>query len=294
MALPDFLIIGAQKSGTSWLARNINQHPQIYIPSHEIHFFNLEKNYNQGSDWYESQFPSNTPHMLIGDKTPNYLWVTDIKMQSDFGNHLPNIHHNIFETIPQVKLIITLRNPVHRAISAINHYKKNGQIPPFVNAKDLILGNKKKYSQQFGIIDMGLYHQHIKKYYQKFDDSQLLILIFEIDIVQNPEEGLRKVCEFLEIDSSFKFNSTKNKVHHFEERPYILSLLNHYMPNVYPHLQKLKPSFLRNSISKVKKNLKQTKAEYSEDVSNFLIDFYKEENEKLFHLLKHDIPSWEL
>jgi hypothetical protein len=74
---PNFIIVGAQKSATTWLTRGLQQHPEIYLASEEVHFFNLEQNYRRGFDWYESRFEEGTGRKAVGEKTPNYMWITD-------------------------------------------------------------------------------------------------------------------------------------------------------------------------------------------------------------------------
>src|SRR5688572_26171231 len=77
---PNFLVIGAQKSGTTWLAEMLRQHPDVYTsPKKELHYFDLKANYALGIDWYRQQFAGETGQRAIGECTPNYLWVSEIK-----------------------------------------------------------------------------------------------------------------------------------------------------------------------------------------------------------------------
>ncbi|NEO03327.1 MAG: sulfotransferase domain-containing protein, partial [Moorea sp. SIO3I7] len=103
---------------------------------------------------------------------------------------------------PEAKLIIVLRNPVERAIAAVNHFIKNGVI--FVNddLDELLVGDQQSLVERYGIIDMGRYYRQLQAYYDYFDPKQMLILVFEEDIAQNSDDSLKKVCEFLDIDSS--------------------------------------------------------------------------------------------
>jgi len=75
MVDPNFMLIGAQKCGTSWLAAMLRQHPDIFVPEKkELHFFNLKSNYARGIEWYRKQFDGWSGQKLVGDCTPNYLW----------------------------------------------------------------------------------------------------------------------------------------------------------------------------------------------------------------------------
>ncbi|MCI5147305.1 MAG: sulfotransferase, partial [Candidatus Electrothrix sp. AR3] len=104
--LPNFLVIGAQKSGTTSLFHYICQHPQVFEnKSKEIHFF--DHNYHCGANWYRSHFPLAGKLMrnrCLGEATPYYLCH-------------PHAPSHIFDLLPRVKIIAILRDPVERAIS---------------------------------------------------------------------------------------------------------------------------------------------------------------------------------
>ena len=78
MADPNFLLIGAQKAGTTWISAMLREHPQIFLPQRkELHFFNRRDNYERGLEWYRAQFGQHQGEPAIGECTPNYLWVSD-------------------------------------------------------------------------------------------------------------------------------------------------------------------------------------------------------------------------
>jgi len=111
MGLPDFIIIGAMKSGTTTLHNILRQHSQIFLPPEkEIHYFDIDKNYTKGLDYYASFFNDAKRYQLIGEITPRYIWNSQIaqRIAKDLGT--------------KTKLIAILRNPADRAFS---HYKMN-------------------------------------------------------------------------------------------------------------------------------------------------------------------------
>ena len=119
----NFIIIGTQKAGTTWLSRRLNEHPEIFLPPNELHYFDLDQNYKKGLDWYRKQFNDKPKDAKsVGEKTPDYLW-TNRPHQNKI-----NIAERIHQLDPDLKLIIILRNPVKRAISAYNHFLRNGWI----------------------------------------------------------------------------------------------------------------------------------------------------------------------
>ncbi len=288
MTLPNFLLVGAQKAGTTWVANNLGQHPEVFMPRGEIHYFDREDNFNRGLDWYKKFF-ARSEKKLIGEKTPNYLWVVDKKITSRFGNHLPFVQRNIYNALPEAKLILVLRDPVERLISALNHYRRQGQISPFANVDEVLIGNKRHLSEQFGLFSMGKYYSHIKAYQKYFSPSQMLILTFEEDIVREPILTLKKVCNFLEINPSFDFLDIDKKANEFTKIRVGTALVNHL--NHFPtssRLQKLSKYFDGPLMGP-----QMTKVRPSEVVISELNKMYARENEKLFDLLGYRVASWQ-
>ena len=164
--LPDFLIIGAQKSGTSALYHNLNKHPSIYLPRSdgkiEIHFFSQGKQWRRGVEWYKSHFIH--PDCLQGEKTPEYLVRT-------------KCHERMHRTVPNAKLIILLRNPIDRAYSQWNHfnqaYKKSKQWGwKLVDFETAITSNR-------DMIKRGEYIDQIKHLLAFYNRNQIHISIAE-------------------------------------------------------------------------------------------------------------------
>jgi len=112
--LPNFLVIGVEKGGTTWLHAQLKKHPEIFLPqSKEIHFFNkynsnlIKHDYFQlGINWYADFFKQYKGQKVIGEVTPMYICDPEAPLR-------------IQQTLPNVKLIAILRDPVRRAYS---HY----------------------------------------------------------------------------------------------------------------------------------------------------------------------------
>ena len=231
MSLPNFLIIGAQKSGTSWFARILSQHPDIYIFKFEIHFFDKIYNYNNGIEWYKKHFPSYSKYKFIGEKTPEYLFANGNAGEG----HLPDVHKNLFHNLPDAKLIIILSNPVNRAISAVNHIIRSGRISPLHNIDQLLFGKKTHLLEGHGVIAKGMYYQQIKAYLEFFDQRQLLILVYEEDLIRDSISGIKKVCNFLGADSDFNFTKLEDRINqHNCSR--IRMLVDYYLPQLRHHI----------------------------------------------------------
>lgn len=180
MSLPDFLIVGAQRSGSTWLHELLQSHPSIYMPHRrkEVQFFN--KHYDRGLDWYRDFFPSDAEadaYDAIGEATPTY-----------FSKSVAP--ERISRDLPDAKLLLILRNPADRAFS---HYMLLVQSDGYRGTfEDLLAENR-------GPFDYGLYGHWLARYLEYFDRSQFCILIYE-DAVRQVEESKARLARFLGTD----------------------------------------------------------------------------------------------
>jgi len=194
--LPDFVIIGAQKSSTSALRHNLDKHPDVFMAhnldrkaSREIHFFNIDHQWDRGIDWYRNLFPYN--ERIQGEKSPNYI-------------NIPLAHERMHQVIPDAKLILLLRNPVNRAYSHWNHFNQagnakkrgwretsfeaalaeawRGEIPVFKN-----------------LVDNGIYIQQIHHLLRFYPREQLFIGIAE-RFKASPQDEPNSVFDFLGLE----------------------------------------------------------------------------------------------
>ena len=275
MTLPNFLIIGAQKAGSSWLAEMLGQHPGIYVYPNEIHFFDKGFNWRKGRGWYENHFAETNGEKLIGEKTPDYLWANGQGTE----DHLPTVHENLHQVVPDAKLIVILRNPVDRAISAANHIIRSGRVSPLHSLDELLVGTKKELLKPHGVIEYGYYWQQLKAYYELFEANQILILVYEEDLINQPEIGLKKVCSFLDVDTSFHFHEISKTVNEGQGTMFGL-LFSYYFPP------------LRKCFRCLDKFFKPFKGKVEKETKEKLRSLYLKENDKLFEALGRKIESW--
>jgi hypothetical protein len=274
--LPTFLIIGAQKSGTTWLARMLRQHPNVYIAPAEIHYFDKDYNYRRGLSWYEQHFAAAPNQRAIGEKTPDYLWANG----NGAEGHLPDVHLNIHRTVPSAKLIVLLRNPVDRAVSAVKHIIRSGRISPLHAIDDLLIGTKRSLVEGHGVLDYGFYCRQLEAYLECFDRRQLLVLIYEEDVVAHPDAGLAKVCRFLEIDPSRRFDGTSDKIN-AHQQSWLSLVLSYHVPALRPFSKRFG------------RKLPQYSPRPSTHVLQELFELYAGENDRLFQLLERGpVAAW--
>lgn len=290
MVDPNFMLIGAQKSGTSWLAEMLKQHPEIYVPEKkELHFFNLKSNYARGIEWYRGQFEGWAGQPRVGDCTPNYLWELNATeaFQSTFRNHDQspisfqtfdilnrNVAKRVWQHYPELKLIVTLRNPVNRSISGFMHAIRARRISPRSRILDVC--------GQEGILGMSIYYQQLMEWMKFFPTERFLFLVYEEDIRQNKSETLRRVFRHLEVDRDFEVDNPA--VIRNERACNLYMYLNYYAPWL--------PSARINRISALRRfNFPPIRVTDSDRAK--LYDFFQSEYGKLEELLGRSLAAWE-
>ncbi|MBP8646382.1 MAG: sulfotransferase [Syntrophobacteraceae bacterium] len=180
MTLPNFLGIGAQRAGTTWLHAQLRSHPAIYLPPRrkELHFF--DRYYDRGIAWYESCFPpsrEDSPYRWFGEITPMYLFD-------------PRVPARIKEHLPRCLFVVILRNPSDRAYSQYGHHVQN-------------MGENRSFEdfleQEEEVFARGLYCRQLKRYLALFPVENFLVLIFE-ELMKDPAGALRYIADFLNLD----------------------------------------------------------------------------------------------
>jgi len=177
--LPNFLIIGAEKGGTTWLYEKLRRHPEVYMPGvKELYFFNNDGGEGKTREWYEKHFEA-AP--AIGEATPKYM----------YDEHAPR---RIADMVPDMKLIACLRHPTDRVYS---HYWMNRGVDKIDYSFNKVVSQRRE-----PYIGNGLYGEQLDRYLSYFDRDQLLILISE-EVFSAPSVSLNKICSFLGVDDTF-------------------------------------------------------------------------------------------
>ncbi len=200
MPLPDFLIIGAQKAGSTWIYDILKSHPEVFMPKKVelLHFNKLNCTSDEELIKYKEHFVGANDFKRVGEKTSGYFWSYDSRrsLTQPPKNHNPDVSKSVMSVLgPTTDIIISLRHPVWRAISAFAHHARRNRIPAGKTLKDI--------ATSLGILDIGMYSWHYENWLNVFGESNLLTLIFEDEIVENPKKGYEKICQFLGINNSF-------------------------------------------------------------------------------------------
>lgn len=182
-SLPDFIIIGSQRCGTTTLHRVLGLHPQVFTtPVKELYFF-TDRNYHRGLRWYQRHFSQRNGEKVAGESSPDYILSETVAQR-------------IKQHLPEAKLILTVRNPVERAYSAYWFHR--------VNLVETHRTFEDALEADLGYIDRGFYLQHIQKYFKHFAREQVLVVLND-DLRDDPNGVYQRCFDFLGVDDSVIF-----------------------------------------------------------------------------------------
>ena len=204
----NFIGIGVQKAGTSWLSEALNEHPEIYIhPKKEAHYFNKEKIYINKFH-YEWTF-KNKNEKIVGDITPSYISEE-------------NVAEKIHKYNPDVKMIVILRDPTDRCVSQYKMEMSRKTIEKNSGLWDAFSRDLPKYGPMKA---RGLYNHQLSRYYKYFKKEQILILQYE-ELQKNPTNFIKKAFDFLELDNSFIPTCLSKNIKHKKDKRKEIEILD--------------------------------------------------------------------
>ena len=256
----------------------------------ELHFFNLKSNYARGIEWYRKQFDGWSGQKLVGDCTPNYLWeqnaADSVQKALRTRGQLPNqfekydfLNSNaaklIWRQYPDLKLIVSLRDPVERAISGFMHFIRVRDISPRSRILDVC--------GQQGILALGFYYGQLLEWMKYFPRDRFLFLIYEEDIVQNKSQTLREVFCHLGVDDDFE---PKDQFVVRNKRPCNLYMyVNYYAPWL--------PGKTRLNHIPILQRYKVPPISVTADDRTTLYELFQPEYRKLEKLIGRSLEVWQ-
>lgn len=287
MRMPNFLIIGAEKAGTTALYQYLKQHPEVYMSSiKEPKFFAPE--YNDAvsdREAYSLLFQEASAEVAIGEASPQYL-------------NSPNAPNLIKQYVPEVKLIAIIRQPVERAYSHYNmlvnlgyYTKVRGFIEDFRESKSS-QSLKENYS-----FKSSFYFEGLNRYFSQFNKEQIRVYLYE-DFKRNSHEFIKSIFDFLGIDNTFLPNMEtehnksfvpKNQTMHLAlhglrtKSNYVKTLSKFLLPDNF------RKSLINNFLSQNKEFLPKLPAQLRKE---FTKEVYYEDILKVERLLGVDLSEW--
>lgn len=298
--MPNFLIIGTAKAGTTSLYSYLRQHPDVYMPEvKEPRFFAyaedppamngpgdartdgaLEAAYTLEA--YRQLFEGATDERAVGEASPNYLYSTTA----------PRL---IREHLPDARLIAVLRNPVERAYSHFLHLVRSGREPlrdfeAALDAEDERIAKGWEWSWHY--TRMGFYHEQLTRYLEHFDRKQITIRLFE-DFKADPVAFTQELFRILGVDNTFVPDTSLRYEKTGVPRSSRFQQFLHNPDNVLRRLSRYvlsKP--VRKRLLTMMKNVNLTKPPLSPAARARLVDTYRDDVLRLQELVGRDLSAW--
>ena len=293
--LPNFIILGAQKAGTTSLYQYLKQHPEIYMsPVKEPKFFNEDfedgnrGESNSGSlrgvssvEEYQALFDGVTDEKAVGEASPSYLY-------------LPEAPARIQRYVPEAKLIAILRDPAERAYSSYLHQVRAGREPlDFLGAiRDEERRVREGWHYRYHYRGRSLYHDQLTRYEAVFGPDRLRIHLYE-DLREDPVSVSQSIFRFLGVDDSFAPDtSLRHNVSGMPKSRALLTLLGKPNP-LKTALRPFVPERLRERIFVNLKTRNLSEAPpMPEEARVELTEAYREDVLKLQDLIGRDLSGW--
>lgn len=275
MVLPNFLIVGAQKCGTTSLHDLLAIHPEANMSwQKEVNFFINRKKYEKGLGHYSTFWHNNTPKTrVIGEASPGYLVY-------------PGVAEKIYQDLGAVKIVIILRDPIRRALSQYWDNRRHlSEHLSFEQAIDHYLSDDYDPTSK-GYFSRGIYIKYIEVYWKFFGKQMVHIMTLE-NLIADPRSALKGLYDFLGISTEPEYlvlNKSSNSSRIWENGPYKFLLK-------YPQYTKYLPVKMRRIFFFGS----QRKYRYeipADETLNRLKDFYGPWNQRLSEATSLDINSW--
>jgi hypothetical protein len=298
--LPNFLVVGAAKSGTSSLHQYLIQHPEIFMstinkegvsvkePQFLIKSKVQERLHFGVWNWgeYKALFEDVEEEKAIGESTVFYLYyykeaIKNIKLR--LGN--------------EVKIIILLRNPVDRAFSAFQHVSKS--VKESLSFEDALSKEEGRLENDLSLTpmvmykDMGLYYNMVKAYKEQFEHVH--VVIYE-DFRDETDIVLNDIFNFLEVGKANKIDSSLR--HNVGGKEWKNTKLKNLFQkdNLFKKMYlKLVPVVMKNKIKEKLLNFSTNKSRSMNNTTKeSLMSFFKEDIDKLSKLISRDLEHWKI
>lgn len=189
MSLPNLIVVGAMKAGTTSLHHYLDRHPQIWMsPEKEVNFFAHERRFRRKADWYAGLFPTSSP--IRGETSPNYAKYP----------LYPEVPRRIHELIPSVRLVYIVRDPIERVLSHYHHAYCD-------HLEDRSLEEALSDLQDNHYVRCSLYAMQLRRYLDYFDLDAIHI-VDSAELRRDPEASLKDLFDFLGVDSQLVSHET--------------------------------------------------------------------------------------
>lgn len=285
MPLPNFLIAGAAKCGTTSLARQLAEHPEVFIPPEkEVDFFWRDYLWERGPEWYSGVFERAGDARAIGEATPTYMFY-------------PWAVERIAATLPGARIVVCLRDPVERAYSHFLHWREGmgfeSRTFEQAVADELDAGADRVVEHRldppaFAYLARGLYLPQLERLAAAFGRERLHVVLLD-DMKADPQAAYAGVCAFLGVDDAYVPAGLGER-----ENPYT----RHRFPGVFRFLirhrvlQRLPQRPAERFVRTVLRPSPQPVPPMDPAVRERLAGYFAEPNAGLAEWLGRDLSGW--
>lgn len=185
--LPTFLLVGAQKSATTSVIHYLGSHPDVFVLPDEVHFF--DRHHHRGLDWYRSRFAGVKDERAVGESTPEYMYLDEAA-------------DRMARALPDVRLLVILRDPVERAYSHFWHNRTRGLEPLGFEAALAVEPDRLQdpnLRARFSYLDRGRYLRQLRRLAGHYPRERMAIVLFE-ELGDDRVGVVRSLYRFLEVD----------------------------------------------------------------------------------------------
>lgn len=286
MTLPNFMIFGVAKAGTTSFFRYLDQHPQVFMcPIKGSNFFG----YEDACDWkwtnegdppllrhfhvttfaaYEELFAGASDEIAIGEVSPQYF-------------RCPTAAQRIRESLPDVKLVASLRNPADRAFSGFMMRTRRGETVKEIH---------EELTPDSSHVVEGFYYRRLKRYFDLFPRDNIKIYIFE-EFKQDPTKVITNLFDFLNVDTNFVPNtSVKYNPAGVPKSRFINRLT--FDPKIVKTAKSLLSESMQGMAKRMRRQTMKTPPKFPPDLRAELLDLYHEDILKLETLIDRDLSIW--
>jgi hypothetical protein len=268
--LPDFVVIGAMRSGTTSLHQWLNAHPDVFVPrTKELHYFSF--NFDRGEDWYTAQLAPARDDQKAGESSPDYLFT-------------PAALERLGERVPDARLVCVLRDPVDRAYSHYWQKRERGKEP--LSFEDALAAEPQRITgsdvdrRLYSYLLRGHYIEQLRNVESLFPRSSLLVLLFD-DVLADPAAAFARVCAHIGVSTGVAPPEPTRRVNRYG------SFRSVRLRNATRKL----PVRLRDAIGRVnRRDLDYPPMD--PDTRARLVEEFRADNDALAEWLGRDLSAW--
>jgi len=296
--MPNFLVIGAAKAGTTSLHYYLGQHPEVFVsPVKEPHFFALggerPRFRSPGADGginlksvadprgYERLFDGVRDEKAVGESSTSYLYS-------------PEAAGSIKSLMPEAKLIAVLRDPAERAYSTFLALRLDGREP--LGDFSLALAAEDErieggWEHIWHYKSLGFYHAQFARYREAFEEGRLRVYLYE-DLSADPRGVMRDAYSFLGVDDSFTPDTARrHNMSGVAKNGFLVSMVRKRHP-VKTAIKPLFPASLRRRLVSSVQERVLSRPPFPPEIRRELVDAYREDVLMLQEMLGRDLSAW--